>query len=83
MNHQPQLPAMPLDFSQPIEVKGSQLAGVIAEAKAQGYHAHRMSILPDVLYRLQFWRVAQATTGPEQHGDPTKSASTAGNLCIR
>jgi hypothetical protein len=57
---QPQLPAMPRDYSQPVECRGLELAAVIAEGHAAGYHAHRMRVLPDVIYELQFFRLAGA-----------------------
>jgi hypothetical protein len=50
-----------MDFTQPVEVRGRDLQAIIAEAKAQGYHAHRMRVLPDVVYQLQFWRVQSET----------------------
>jgi hypothetical protein len=54
---------MPRDFSQPITVRGSELAQAIAEAQAQGYHAHRMKVLPEVIYELQFWKLSAAEAG--------------------
>lgn len=55
---QPQLPTMPRDFTAPVECLGRDLAAVIAEAKAQGYHAHRMTVKDVAVYRLQFQRDA-------------------------
>jgi hypothetical protein len=57
---QPQLPAMPLGFTEPVECPGSELAAVIAEAQAAGYHAHRMDVLRNGVYRLRFFRLSEA-----------------------
>ena len=63
---------MPPDFAQPVEVRGRDLVAVLNEAQAQGYHAHRMTVLPETLYELRFWKlpadqaaVAQATKPPD------------------
>jgi hypothetical protein len=56
--NQPQLPSMPRDFSKPITARGSELAAVIKEAQAAGWTAHRMRVLPEVIYELQFFRLA-------------------------
>ena len=63
--NQPQLPFMPRDWTQPQTVAGSELAAVLAEAQAAGYHAHRMAVLPLVMYRLQFWRLDAPQPTPE------------------
>jgi hypothetical protein len=54
-NRQPALPGV-LDFTQPIECRGRDLASVLEQAKAAGYHAHRMTVMKDVVYQLRFWR---------------------------
>jgi hypothetical protein len=61
--NQPQLPTMPPDFSQPITARGSELAQAIAEAQAQGYHAHRMKVSSQAVYELQFFRLAGTPQG--------------------
>jgi hypothetical protein len=52
-----QLPAIPRDFSQPIDCRGAELSAVIAEAREQGFTAHRMTVADQVVYRLQFWKL--------------------------
>jgi hypothetical protein len=69
---QPQLPTMPRDFSQPVECRGSELAAVIREAQAAGYHAHRMTAADVAVYRLQFWRITGTTDAGKKSGNPTK-----------
>jgi hypothetical protein len=56
---QPQLPAMQRDFTQPAECRGAELSAVIAEAQAVGYHAHSMTVLPEVVYVLRFYRLPE------------------------
>lgn len=78
---QPQLPTMPPDFSKPITVRGSELAQAIAEAQAQGFHAHRMKVLPEVIYELQFFRLAGTA---EAECPPEKSKKTLKpDICAR
>ena len=75
-NQQAQLPTMPRDFSQPVECRGHDLAAVIAEAQAAGYHAHRMTAADVAVYRLQFFRLAgtaEAGCPPEKFRKPVKS----------
>jgi hypothetical protein len=79
-SQQPQLPAMPRDFSQPITVRGSELAQAIAEAQAQGYHAHRMKVLPEVIYELQFWKLPAAEAG-KHFREPSKTEPEARQSC--
>jgi hypothetical protein len=50
------------DFAQPLAVRGSELAAVIAQARAAGYHAHRMTVLPEAVYELRFYRITEADT---------------------
>jgi hypothetical protein len=58
------------DFRKPVECRGRELSDVIAQAKAAGYYAHRMTVLPDVNYRLQFFPITDAAeplkTAPEK-----------------
>ena len=75
---QPTFPKL-RDFSQPITVRGSELAAVIAEAQAQGYQAHRMTVTDQVVYRLMFWRL-DAVMGKAEGKDMVANceASAAG-----
>jgi hypothetical protein len=66
---QPQLPAMPRDWTRPQAVAGSELSAVIAEARAAGWHAHWMKVLPAVTYELQFFRLAGTGGGGKQSKD--------------
>ena len=65
---QPQLPTMPRDFTQPVECRGAELSAVIAEARAAGYEAHRMTVLPEVVYELRFFRLAGTAEAGEARG---------------
>lgn len=44
------------DFSQPLECLARDLPVMIAAARAAGWDAHHMIALPEVLYRLHFWK---------------------------
>lgn len=55
------------DFNQPVECRGHDLADVIAEANAAGYHAHSMTVKDIAVYRLRFWRL-DAPQGTAEDG---------------
>lgn len=50
------------DWTQPQTAHGSELAAVIPEARAAGYHAHRMKVSTQAVYELQFWKPPAAGT---------------------
>jgi hypothetical protein len=60
---QPTLPGV-RDWTQPQTVRGSELVAVIAEAKAAGWHAHKMRALPETIYELRFFRVSAEGISP-------------------
>jgi hypothetical protein len=78
---QPQLPTMPRDFSQPVEVKGSELPRLLAEAKAAGFNCHRMSVTGDTVYRLQFFRLPSAAKAGKQFREPSETTAKARRSC--
>jgi hypothetical protein len=49
------------DWTQPITVRGCELAAIIAEAQAQGFNCHRMTVIDMAVYRLMFWKLPTAT----------------------
>ena len=53
------------DFSQPLECLARDLPAMIAAARAAGLDGHHMTALPDVVYRLRFWRTKGATGQPD------------------
>lgn len=59
---QPQLPAMPRDWTQPQFLEGSELAGVIRQAEAAGFYAARTEVLRPIAYRVQFQRLPTNAT---------------------
>jgi hypothetical protein len=79
---QPQLPTMPRDWREPVECRGSELAAVIAEALAAGYHAHRMTAADVAVYRLQFWRITGTADAGKKSGNPTKTGIEARKSCV-
>ena len=62
--NQPQLPGLPPDFTQPIEVKGRDLATVLAEARAAGFEAIRMEVLNQSGYKVSFQRTPAPSEPP-------------------
>ena len=73
---QPTLPGV-RDWTQPITARGCELAAVIAEAQAAGFHAHRMKVSSQAIYELQFFRLAGTAEAGNKSGNPTNSESTA------
>ncbi len=71
------LPAMPLDFSQPITVRGSELAQTISEAHAAGYHGHLMKIKSKTAYQLKFFRLPSALRAEKQFREPSTTSPGA------
>jgi hypothetical protein len=71
--NQPQLPTL-TDRTEPQTVRGCDLATVIAQARAAGYHAHQMKVLPEVIYELQFWKLPAAETGKHLREPPKTEA---------
>jgi|GEM_PF-3264204 hypothetical protein len=62
------------DWTQPITVKGSELAQAIAEAHAAGYHGHLMKLRPMAMYQLKFFRLPSAPEAGKQFREsPFKS----------
>ena len=59
-NQQPRPAAR--DFTQPLAVRGSELAQAIAEARAAGYTTHQMRVLPDVVYEIAFFKSGKPAT---------------------
>ena len=60
---------MAVDFSQPIECRGRDLAATIAAAKAAGYNSHRMVATTEVVFRLYF-KTNATTALPEASDTP-------------
>jgi hypothetical protein len=82
---QPTLPGV-RDWTQPITARGSELAAVIAEAQAAGFHAHRMKVSSQALYELKFFRLAvtaEAGNLPKKSKDSFLREVSARNSCIR
>jgi len=50
-----------LDYTNPIEVRGRDLAATIAAARAAGYISHKMVATTEAVFRLYF--KTNATTG--------------------
>lgn len=71
------LPAMPLDFSQPITVRGYELAQTIAEAHVAGYHGHLMKIKSKTAYQLKFFRLPTAPKAGKQFRESPTTAPGA------
>ena len=61
---------MAVDFSQPIECRGKDLAAAIAAARAAGFNTHHMTALPEVVYRIHFWKTNATTALPEASDTP-------------
>jgi hypothetical protein len=76
------------DWTQPITARGNELAAVIKEAQAAGFHAHRMKVSSQAVYELQFWKLptAQAGSPPEiskesfSRPNPARSSATPAHI---
>lgn len=49
------------DFAEPLECLARDLPATIAAARAAGFEAHQMVALPEVVFRLRFWKTNAAT----------------------
>lgn len=78
---QPTLPGVRV-WTQPITVRGSELAQAIAEAQAAGWTAHRMKVLPEVIYELQFWRITGTAEAGKQFKEFLTRIARQGSPCI-
>jgi hypothetical protein len=71
--NQPTLPTL-TDWREPQTVRGCDLVTVLAQARAAGFWAHRMKVLPEVIYELQFWKLPAAETGKHLREPPKTEA---------
>lgn len=77
--NQPTLPTL-TDWREPQTVRGCDLVTVLAQARAAGFWAHRMKVLPEVIYELQFWKLPAADAGKylrEPSPSPASARTTA------